>query len=714
MLEAIVITGVGLAISRSDNLAGARYIGGIVVAAGIAVMHFTGMMAFEVQGHIKWDSQLVVVSILLAGLLGAFALPVALKSNHFGRKLSGAFILMLAICSHHFTAMGAAEIIPDPTVLVSNLAVPTIWLGIAVAVTSIAILGLTVLALVLDLREQRRANESLRIRQLADAAVEGLIVCDDSRIVSANLSFCELANTREEDAVIRPVQSFFEDFDKVELAASDNSPVETLLKVSDEETVPVELINREIFFCGRPHRLLAIRDIRERKDAEKEIHFLAHNDPLTKLPNRNRFNEELDQLFAGQATSRNCFAVMLIDLDHFKQINDVYGHMVGDQVLKVSAESIKKALRPGDFIGRLGGDEFAVIVPNLTSPDDAEKIADRIKQSLVEGSLELPRGVSIGASIGIAACPDHAKTADTLLRHADASLYDAKANGRGIHRTFDSEMFERLKTNREIQIELIEAIKNDDLHLVYQPIVDTQSGETLGFETLARWDHSELGEIPPSIFIPIAEESGLISQIGEWVLKKACKEAAGWKKPLSVAVNVSPKQLHGSDLPAVVRGILKKTGLEPSRLDLEITETALIADPEKAKRVLDKLKAIGVRLSMDDFGTGYSSLSNLRIFPFDQIKIDQSFVHGADSNEESASIVRAVIGLAHELKLSVLAEGVETCNEMNFLREQSCDLAQGYLLGRPLPISEYEHCILADVESNVIKFDIDLRSSRAS
>ena len=439
---------------------------------------------------------------------------------------------------------------------------------------------------------------------------------------------------------------------------------------------------------GAPKYLLGvIEDITERKKAEEQIVHLAHHDALTGLPNRAAFNKRLTEVLDEAGALGRHAAVMCIDLDRFKEVNDVYGHAAGDALLKEVTARLQ-ACAEGAFIARLGGDEFIILVTEGTQPATAQAIAERLQQS-VEADLDIDgHKLRIGLSIGVALFPGDAAEATGLLNNADAALYRAKADGRGTVRFFEPEMDTQLRERRAMQQELRSAIANGQLSLHYQPLAEA-GGDIIGFEALARWNHPTRGTVPPDVFIPIAEESSLIISMGEWILREACREAASWPKPLHIAVNLSPVQFRHGDLAQVIHGILLETGLAPGRLEIEITESVLIGDFSRAVSVLRRLKSLGVRISMDDFGTGYSSLSYLQSFPFDKIKIDRAFISNVERNNQSASIVRAVIGLGRGLKVPVVAEGVETREQLDFLLQEECDEVQGFLLGRPRPIADY-------------------------
>jgi diguanylate cyclase len=700
LIAAILLTGAGLAVSLIPDWRHGPWLGGAIVAGGIATMHYTGMAAFEIQGVILWDSALVVASIVLGGAIGAAALPVGLHGNEGKWKIGGAVLLTLAICSHHFTAMAAVSIIPDPTIEVSESALPAAWLAVGVALASFAIIGLATAAVVLDIRDQRRSElEANHMRDLANASVEGLLVCDGEAIVSVNTSFATLTGLSISSLVGARLESCFPDkAARARLLSGGNLPVETSLRHRDGSMTQVELLLRPIVFAGRPHHVVAVRDLQARKEAEKHIHYLAHHDALTALPNRNHFNGRIDQEISALPKGES-LAVLCLDLDRFKEINDLFGHAAGDTVLQAVASRVTGLLDERQMMARLGGDEFAILMAGAASPAAASRLAEAILEALRPAS-DTPETNSISTSIGIALYPDDATDRETLLSHADTALYRAKTEGRNTYRFFEATMGAEVRERRMLEHDLRLALTRDELSLVYQPQEDIRSQAITGFEALLRWKHPERGNISPAVFIPVAEETGAILEIGDWVLKTACREAATWTRPLNVAVNVSAAQLYNPNFVKELHQILLETGLPPRRLEIEITETALVRDFNRALTTLRQIKALGIGIAMDDFGTGYSSLSNLRAFPFSKIKIDGSFIHSVNSNEQAATIVRAVLGLGRGLGLPVLAEGVETDAEFRFLQDERCDEAQGYLLGRPAAIESFRDLTHGDAVSD--------------
>jgi diguanylate cyclase (GGDEF)-like protein/PAS domain S-box-containing protein len=698
LVAAIVLTGAGLAVSLIPNWRHGPWIGGAIVASGIAAMHYTGMAAFEVAGIVLWDPVLVITSIVLGGAIGAVALPVGLHGDAEKWKLGGALLLTLAICSHHFTAMGAVSIIPYPSIAVSESAVPAGWLAIGVAIASVALIALALAAVVLDIRDHRRSElETDRMRDLADASVEGLLVCDGDMIVSVNRSFSSLTGLTTSDLAGKTLESCFPDQKaRAELLSRPNLPVEMDLRHRDGSLTPVELILRPIVFAGRPHHVVAVRDLKARKDAEEHIYFLAHHDALTALPNRSHFNARIDQEIAALAPGHR-LAVLCLDLDRFKEVNDLFGHATGDKVLQLVASRVSAVLGERQMLARLGGDEFAILMPDIADPAAAGRFAETILEALRAPGSGEPSDSHIATSIGIALCPDDAPDRQSLLSHADTALYRAKTEGRNTYRFFEAKMGAEVRERRLLEHDLRLAMARDELRLSYQPQQDAKTGIVVGFEALLRWKHPIRGEISPAVFIPIAEETGAILQIGDWVLRTACREAASWPQPLKVAVNVSAVQLYNASFFQELHQVLIETGLSPRRLEIEITETALVRDFNRALAMLRQIKGLGVAIAMDDFGTGYSSLSNLRAFPFDRIKIDRSFIKSVNSNGQAATIVRAVLGLGRGLGLPVLAEGVETGEELQFLKDEMCDEVQGYLLGRPAAIGSFRQYTHSDV-----------------
>ncbi|TIW37063.1 MAG: EAL domain-containing protein [Mesorhizobium sp.] len=691
LAAAVLLTAAGMWIATLRGGIEHYLVGGAVLGVGIGTMHYTGMAAFEVQGRIVWDQLLVGISLVAGITLAAMSLFVALHRPSTLRTVSAAVLLTLAICTLHFIAMGAVSIYPDSSIEISQYTIEPMSQAFAAAAASLVILVLSAAALWIDLRFRRHQAEAERMHGLANAAVEGLIVCDGTRIVSANDSIAALSGIASTTLNTMVLSDLFGERSATAMAQADGQARETDLKSHDGTMIPVELIARPIDYCGKPHSVVAVRDIRERKKAEQEIIRLAHYDPLTGLANRRSFNSRLEAEIAaaGRGGKDGQLALMLLDLDRFKEVNDLFGHAAGDAMLQKVAQCASSKLRHGQMLARLGGDEFAIIAPNLPDPQAAGRIAEAVLAAIREENRLSPGGGLVSASIGIALYPLDADEQAALVSHADTALYRAKAEGKDTYRYFEASMGAEARDRRVMEHDLRQAVARGEFRLVYQPQKEISTGRMIGFEALIRWHHPEHGDISPAVFIPVAEDSGAIIQIGEWVLSAACEEAARWKNPLMVAVNVSAVQLHNPNFSRKVHEVLLRSGLAPGRLELEITETALVKDMPRALATLRQVKALGVRVAMDDFGTGYSSLSNLRAFPFDKIKIDGSFIKSVDRNGQVAAIVRAVLGLGRGLGLPVLAEGVETLGELRFLDAEDCEIGQGFYLGRPGPIEAF-------------------------
>ncbi len=429
-------------------------------------------------------------------------------------------------------------------------------------------------------------------------------------------------------------------------------------------------------------------EIAERKQSEARVRYMAQHDALTGLGNRVHFRDQLVRALGRVDEDGGNLALMFLDLDQFKLINDTLGHRIGDLLLAAVGDRLKSSVHGNDTVARLGGDEFAIIQMTKERPAEAGLLADRIIKAIglpydIEGHQ-----LVLGCSIGIAWAPDDGNDPDLLLSNADLALYRAKAEGRSSCRFFEAEMNARAQSRRQLECELRQALQCGQFELYYQPLFDLTSGRITDLEALLRWNHPQRGLILPNEFVPLAEDIGLIIPLGQWVLREACREAMCWPEGIKLAVNLSPVQFRGGTLVNDVMNALAATGLDPGRLGLEITETVLLDDNKNTMQSLHQLRSMGIRISMDDFGIGYSSLSYLRMFPFDKIKIDQSFVCDLLLKNDSSAIVRAIIGLANSLGMATTAEGVETEEQFSHLKAEGCTEVQGYLISRPLPAKD--------------------------
>jgi diguanylate cyclase (GGDEF)-like protein/PAS domain S-box-containing protein len=566
-----------------------------------------------------------------------------------------------------------------------------------------------VLSVLEDVTERKRAEDELRRTQaFLDTVVDNVPVtilvkgASDFRYILVNRAAEDFYGMPREQIVGKtPAEAFpkasaerIAMHDKQLLASGSQLSFEEHLLETPHKGTRLVTSKRAVIrdAAGQPQYLLGVHDdVTERRQAESKIAHMASHDTLTDLPNRAAFNHYLQFTVERKIAGGEGFAVLSIDLDRFKEINDVFGHSVGDALLCEVSRRLQSAA--GDaFLARLGGDEFMMIASDGPHPAQAGALADRLLATIAD-ELEIEgHRLRTGVSIGIAVFPTDGADITALLANADAALYRAKEEGRGTIRFFEADMDRQLRDRRALRQDLQTAIANNELAVHYQPQAKI-GGEIIGFEALVRWHHPARGLIPPATFIPLAEESGVIIPLGEWILRQACREAASWSRPLNIAINLSPAQFRHGDLARMTHGILLETGLAANRLELEITEGVLIDDFSRAVAILRQLKALGVRIAMDDFGTGYSSLSYLQSFPFDKIKIDRSFISKVERNAQSAAIVRAVISLARGLQLPVVAEGVETNEELTFLSDESCDEIQGYFIGRPRPIEDYAELV---------------------
>ncbi|KKB85315.1 hypothetical protein VW29_07155 [Devosia limi DSM 17137] len=448
-----------------------------------------------------------------------------------------------------------------------------------------------------------------------------------------------------------------------------------------------ELNNRTIMMQHHPMKdggwVSTHEDITEQRQNEARIRHLARHDALTDLPNRIEFLEQMSRTESSLSRGELA-AVLYIDLDHFKAVNDTLGHAVGDEVIKQASARLWGTTRETDVLARLGGDEFALLMRPVEDAADAARLADRIIKAMSAPFLIGGQQIDIGASVGIAVGPSDGEKTDTLMKNADLALYKAKSDGRSTYHFFESGMDAALQQRRSIEAGLRVALQRNELRLVFQPLLGMSENRVTCVEALLRWDHDNR-TISPAEFIPIAEETGLIVPIGEWVLREACKTAATWPGDVRIAVNLSPIQFKNRDLVGLVKSALADAKLAPTRLELEITESLLLADSDSTIRALHELRAMGVRISMDDFGTGYSSLSYLRSFPFDKIKIDRSFMRDLTKRGDSLAIIKAVIGLGQSLGMATTAEGVETEEQLEMVRSQGCSEVQGFLFSPPVP-----------------------------
>lgn len=587
LLIAMIGSAVGFVVATGGAAPVLRFLGGALVGMAIVAMHYTGMLAYRVEGTVDWNMPFLVASVVLAVLMATPVPHFAIRQDASAHQRFAAGLFALATITLHFTGMAAFSVTPA------------------------------------EVSGQFSNPEALQALAYGIAAVATVIV-------SAGL-------------------------------------VSYLI---DDST---------------------------RAESDLRLQAMALRDHMTDLPNRAAFNDYLAREIEFAGAAHRGVALVALNLNGFKEINDRQGLSVGDKVLRVIARRLRDCLQEGEFVARLNGDEFAVIVSMPAGPDDkALAQADlsgllaRLEAAVGEPVFLLGSGIRTSAGIGVAFYPEDAESEETLVANALLALYRAKSQATDSVCFYDPTMAEAVRQRRALASDLLEALQRDQFELHYQVQVCVASGEVRGYEALLRWQHPELGSVPPSRFIPIAEENGFILELGEWVLRTACAEASRWRGGHKVAVNLSPVQVANADIPKLVHEVLMETGLPPARLELELTETTLVADTARSQDVLQRIKALGVSVALDDFGTGHSSLGTLSAFPFDKIKLDRSFIGEIETRSEAKAVVRAVVALGRILGITVLAEGVETPGQLAVLAEEECDEAQGFLLGMPVAADRIE------------------------
>jgi len=682
LLLSVLAFGTAFAVATSGWRHGPA-MGGAVVGLAIGVTHYAGMGAYE--GLLEFDPALVALSLVLGMGCGVVALSKALRGSGRHAVLAGAGWLSLAVLTLHLTGMAALTILPLPQEPATSIAAAEL----ALVVVAIGLLAVLTSAATLMIERRGHAEFGDRLRRLADSALEGLAITAGGRIVEANDAFVALAGQRQRASVLGHVLpgellSLRDPIPGLDgiirregwLHHPDGSALEVEVTVRDDVPEP----GMQIF---------ALSDLRERREHERRILHLAMHDPLTGLPNRARFAQRLEQVLRQSLRQEPAqpLALLHLGLDRFKEINDLYGHDGGDALLRGIGRRISMALPPHGFAARLSGDEFGVLLPFKQELDVFDLIV-QLEQSIAEPHYIGGDEVSITASTGVALFPADSTEGQDLRSQADFAMRRAKKSpGRGMH-FYQAEMEEAQRQRLRMASEMRVALQDEQFRLFCQIQMDLRTNQPCGHEMLLRWQHPERGLVPPGDFIPMAEENGLILPIGDWVLREACRLAVAHPELGKVAVNLSPVQFSQADLPRQVAAALAESGLPSERLELEITESTLIRDHARTLKMLQDIKATGVKVVMDDFGTGYSSLATLRSFPFDKIKLDRKFLAEAGESAASVAILRAVIGIGRGLGIPVLAEGVETEVQLALLRAEGCDEAQGFLFGRPHPLPE--------------------------
>jgi diguanylate cyclase (GGDEF)-like protein len=658
-------------------------VGGLAFGLGLAAMLYTGIASFQTSGRVTWSPAGALTSICWAVALSLPAFRLICPGVRFRSMAVAAALLTAALFGMHFIAVEAVRIVPDPDAVTAQNVLSKE--GLAAGAVGVIILVLASIGAGVLINDYGTNRTLARLRRLANGTFEGLAVVRDGRIQDVNAAFLDMTGGSSAGLHGLAIEG-----DLLELApATEEARREGVLRTADGNTLPVEVLVRPL---SEDETVYAVRDLRERHTAEARIRFLAEHDLLTGLFNRATGRARLDGA-VELAEADETIAVLRVDLDGLREINELHGLGAGDAALKAIASRLKLAVPKPSILSRPGGGEFHIVQVGDEQPAGAARLANELLLRIRAPISYAGSTLGVTASIGISLYPGDGTSAEQLLTNADSALTRAKSDGRDTFRFFQRDLDDAMRERRMLARDLREAIAGGQLRVAWQPLADTSSGAIVGFEALVRWEHPVHGFIMPDAFVPIAEENGLIGALGEWVLTVACAEAAAWRKPLKVAVNLSPLQVHEETLPDRVAAVLRATGLEPSRLELEITETALFRDTASALGNLRQLKGLGARIAIDDFGTGYSSLLTLESFPFDKLKIDKGFIENLHKTDRAAAIVRAIIGLGHSLGISIAAEGIEAQDQLEFLRAERCDEVQGYIVGKPEPIEAYADAV---------------------
>ncbi len=650
-------------VARSTGLTARLWLAGGATCLGVGIwaMHFIGMMAFGLPVPLAYDIGVTVLSLVIAIAAAAYALSIAsAREISAGRLLQSAVILGAGISAMHYVGMSAITMQPgvayEPRLLFASIA-----LAIAASYA----------ALWLFFRLRHGSGVGVQIARASAATIMGAAICGMhytgmAATIFAPGAYCIGGVTLDQNWLAITVA----------IVALGLIAITSLLLLVD-----MHMASR-----ARRHAV-------QLQHANEKLQHAATHDGLTGLPNRSLLADRLQQALAQAQRQQSQFAVALVDLDRFKSINDSLGHLAGDEMLCQVAHRLQMHLRRSDTLARMGGDEFVLILQDVDQRSDAERVLAKVQQEIVRPMTVGGVEVQMSASIGVALCPADGREASVLLKHADAAMYHAKHAGRNTVQFFSAGMASFAREQFELESGLRKALDDGEFVLHYQPKVDVQSGRIDGAEALIRWQHPTRGLVPPAAFIPIAEENGMIVRIGAWVLREACRQLRRWHDAgftrLRMSVNVSAEQFQQASLIPSVEAALREAGVKPELLELELTESSVMRDVERSSRILDQLVRLGVRVSVDDFGTGYSSLSYLRRLPLHRLKIDRSFIRDVETSRDDAEIVRAIVSMAHSLRLDVTAEGVETSGQLEFVRELGCAQYQGFLCSAPLPAEEF-------------------------
>ncbi|MBO9596529.1 MAG: EAL domain-containing protein [Cohnella sp.] len=722
-IVAILASAVALQAVSVKRLSLKRHLfGGLLLGAGITVMHYSGMAAMHVR--IRYDTGLFALSVLIAVTAAIAAVGFAYYFRGATSRISviyklGSGVIMgAAIAGMHHFGMIAAHFEKNVHGKVSGVGLDQEMLAYVVAASTFVAMAIAVVGSILGHRLSSKDNALYENGKwyisLYENHTDGIVTIDKKGvIVDVNPAFLNLTGRSAEHFLRQPLIGI------IGLFIEEQRGMASLWLIHSLKDAQVKRLETAInHISGEPVNLSAMsvpvtiddevkgiyfifRDITEEKKSKEQIQHLAYHDELTRLPNRRLVNLTLEKAIRRSESSAAKFAVLVIDIDRFKLINDLLGHAYGDQFLLQVTDRLRQASAGMNLtIGRMGGDEFAVICHGDPIESTAVRAAERIIDVVQIPYRLKDNDFYVSASVGIALYPEHGESVEALLKKADTAMYDVKRNGKNGYCFYSEQLDENLLSKLELESDLRKAIERNELLLHYQPQINAEQKRIIGVEALLRWMHADKGLIPPSEFIPVAEEAGIIGDIGAWVLREACRQMKqwqtqyGWQVPVSV--NLSSQQLLDDRLVDLVATVLRETELDPAYLELEITESVMM-DASRSSPILQKLMEMGIRFSLDDFGTGYSSLSYLRMFPIDRLKIDRTFIQEITTNEDDRTIVETIISMAHHLELNVIAEGVETKEQLQLLLDNGCDEIQGYYYSKPLAADELAAYVISGV-----------------
>ncbi|WP_246320953.1 bifunctional diguanylate cyclase/phosphodiesterase [Paenibacillus germinis] len=709
IIPAIFSSGLALHIVSQPSMRKFQVItGALFIGIGIVSMHYIGMEAMVMEATITYNrflwalSAIIAVVVSLVALLLLFLAKQNSSKPGFGwRKVGSALIMGVAISGMHFTGMSAATFKHDHQhISLSGSSFDNTLLAYSIGIGMLIILGLVFISTFVENRfESQSLGSERKFRSVIESANDAIILADSKgTIISWNTGAQLIFGYQEKDVLGKKLQiiipeRYREAHQKgMERYLTTGKPhvigktVELQGLREDGSEFPIELSIADWVEDGNTYFSSIIRDITERKKTEEKINQMVYLDPLTGLPNRRLLNDRLTQALDQTSENKQIIGIMFIDLDRFKYINDTLGHAMGDRLLIEVAKRLRDCMGKMDTVSRQGGDEFIVLLPNTTS-DEITKKAQNIVHLFTKSVVLSEHEMFVTPSIGISLYPSDGRDIETLIKNADTAMYRVKEQGKNNFQFYTPDMNEAVSQKMKLEMGLRKGLERGEFKVYYQPQIDVISGKVIGVEALIRWQHPEWGNISPEEFIPLAEETGLIIPIGEWVLYEACHQNKIWQDtgypPLRIAVNISSRQFQQNNLVEMVSKTLKETELDPQYLELELTES-IIQDSKYAITTMQKLKAMGIHLSIDDFGTGYSSLSYLKLFPIDSLKIDRSFTSNIFEDSKDAALVHTIIAMAHNLDLKVIAEGVETQEQLHFLQQRQCNEAQGYFFSRPV------------------------------